>query len=93
VHDSDSGAYRQIWPDNRVAWIVEFSAQGNKTVFCLKIIKKKTIKSAIESLRIVTITYYLLVLAFSRDFSHFQVPGLLDLFSPGTTGPWDLQGL
>ena len=29
----------------------------------------------------------------SRDFSNFQVPGLLDFFSPGTTGPWDLQGL
>ena len=23
----------------------------------------------------------------SRDFSNFQVPGLLDLLSPGTTGP------
>ena len=34
-----------------------------------------------------------LVLAFSRDFSNFQVPGLLDFFSPGTTGPRDLQGL
>ena len=29
----------------------------------------------------------------SRDFSDFQVPGLLDFFSPGTTGPRDLQGL
>ena len=29
----------------------------------------------------------------SRDFSNFQVPGLLDLLSPGTTGPRDLQGL
>ena len=29
----------------------------------------------------------------SRDFSNFQVPGLLDFFSPGTTGPQDLQGL
>ena len=28
-----------------------------------------------------------LVLALSRDFSNFQVPGLLDFFSPGTTGP------
>ena len=30
---------------------------------------------------------YVLVLAFSRDFSNFQVLGLLDFFSPGTTGP------
>ena len=29
----------------------------------------------------------------SRNFSNFQVPGLLDLLSPGTTGPRDLQGL
>ena len=29
----------------------------------------------------------------SRDFSNFQVPGLLDFFSPGTMGPRDLQGL
>ena len=29
----------------------------------------------------------------SRDFFDFQVPGLLDFFSPGTTGPRDLQGL
>ena len=29
----------------------------------------------------------------SRDFSDFQVPGLLDFFSPGATGPRDLQGL
>ena len=30
---------------------------------------------------------------FPRDFSHFQVPGLVDFFSPGTTGPRNLQGL
>ena len=35
----------------------------------------------------------ILVLAFSPGLFHFQVPGLLDLFSPGTTGPRDLQGL
>ena len=29
----------------------------------------------------------------SQDFFNFQVPGLLDFFSPGTTGPQDLQGL
>ena len=29
----------------------------------------------------------------SQDFFNFQVPGLLDFFSPGTTGPRDLQGL
>ena len=29
----------------------------------------------------------------SRDFSDFEVPGLLDFFSPGTMGPRDLQGL
>ena len=34
-----------------------------------------------------------LVLAFSPGLFHFQVPGLLDFFSPGTTGPRDLQGL
>ena len=36
---------------------------------------------------------YLLGFPLSRDFSNFQVPGLLDFFSPGTTGPRDLQGL
>ena len=25
---------------------------------------------------------------FSQDFSNFQVPGLLDLLSPGTLGSW-----
>ena len=34
-----------------------------------------------------------LVLAFSPGLFHFQVPGLLDFFGPGTTGPRDLQGL
>ena len=38
-------------------------------------------------------TTYVLGFPLSRDFSNFQVPGLLDFFSPGTTGPWDLQGL
>ena len=36
---------------------------------------------------------YLVGFPLSRDFSNFEVPGLLDFFSPGTTGPWDLQGL
>ena len=36
---------------------------------------------------------YVVGFPLSRDFSNFQVPGLLDFFSPGTTGPWDLQGL
>ena len=30
---------------------------------------------------------YILGFPLSRDFSNFQVPGLLDLLSPGTTGP------
>ena len=34
-----------------------------------------------------------LVLAFSPGLFHFQVPGLLYFFGPGTTGPRDLQGL
>ena len=36
---------------------------------------------------------YVLGFPLSRDFSNFQVPGLLDFFSPGTKEPWDLQGL
>ena len=35
----------------------------------------------------------LMCLAFSPGLSHFQVPGLLDFFSPGTTRPRDLQDL
>jgi hypothetical protein len=31
--------------------------------------------------------WYRLGFPLSRDFSDFQVPGLLDFFSPGTTGP------
>ena len=38
-------------------------------------------------------TIYVLGFPLSRDFFNFQVPGLLDFYSPGTTGPWDLQGL
>ena len=34
-----------------------------------------------------------LVLAFSPGLFPFSVPGLLDFFSPGTTGLRDLQGL
>ena len=34
-----------------------------------------------------------IVLAFSPGLFPFSVPGLLDFFSPGTTGPRDLQGL
>ena len=30
---------------------------------------------------------------FPGFFSHFQVPGLLNFFSPWTTGPRDLPGL
>ena len=37
--------------------------------------------------------WYPVVLAFSPGLSHFQVPGLLDFFSPGTTRPRDLQDL
>ena len=44
-------------------------------------------------LLIVPLLDYILGFPLSRDFSNFQVPGLLDFFSPGTTGPWDLQGL
>ena len=37
--------------------------------------------------------WYILVLAFSPGLFPFSVPGLLDFFSTGTTGPRDLQGL
>ena len=45
------------------------------------------------ALKCVMFKDYTLGFPLSRDFSNFEVPGLLDLFSSGTTGPRDLQGL
>ena len=75
---------------------------GQKKIFCdFRLGKGPSInyvvsKSAIfDSLppSLVSTNWYVLVLAFSPGLFPFSVPGLLDFFSPGTTGPRDLQGL